>query len=224
MSKFTFKDKDRFINTMVYLIKSEIKRSVDKFSDGWFKWLAFRPHRVPNIMGLRLNGFVPDIKVTKYSSVFFKTEIDKIRESSLINDEECLKEVISDKITFTNIMEKLDSLKEISDRSRNTLEREIIDTRKRRLGWLSAHPQKVKTKSPPLAYACQSWSSPAVRDIFSPFRVICLSENIAEASSVVISYLFYVENPGVFEFRHPEDTHPLLIAAGRELVDLLNMK
>jgi hypothetical protein len=196
--------KDRMANAYCHLIRESVKIGIDTNYKFYRDNLISREKRfTPSMTMLGIKGYIPDVKIKKYKSLFLSSENENIRDSKLELGETRLQELHKEQLTVENLPRVLRKLREIrSTTDDDLLSVEIKKVRKERLLIASRLKDAHKTRSAfKLSTAVSnSLQDPKVRDAFNPFRLAFAEGNIETAPGQAITCITFNEDTGFYQY------------------------
>jgi hypothetical protein len=186
----------------------------------------------PTFTELKIRGLIPDVKIGRYKSLFFKGEWDIIRARSKILDYESkLNSILEKDLVPSTAMGIIESLKSLStELSTDKLFAQVRWFKKRRL--LRSGQKKAEKKKSQLPtvgrYIAERWTSQSpVKEEYNPFSLAVSSGLLRDAPSVYLSFLGYDERIEKYLYTPDKElvAHTelgLVTSLGSELAEFLN--
>jgi hypothetical protein len=195
--------KDRMANAYCHLIKAA-------FEDGWSlnasyfrtNFIKEQKRFTPSITMLSIKGYIPDVKVGRYKSLFLSTEIENIRDSVIEKAEAELQKLLKNAVTADNLSTFVKDMERIRKAVDNDLlSSEIKKVRRERLLIASQLKQAHKKGVFKLSTAVSNkLSDPKVRQGFNPFRLAFAEGTIETAPGQAITVITYDENSSFYRY------------------------
>jgi hypothetical protein len=203
------KEKELLANSYVHVLEKRIKMITNIWSDDVKKkWLSSRRSRIPTYEMLVHGGFVPDLKLSKFKTIFFTSEWAQLDEKGILSIEQECNLNKNKKITMDNLQSILDR----GSQMRAVLERDDLYKR------ASTVKQKRLTVAGTLSKGRRGlrdivragWISDKEREMFSPFFLACMGGEYS-----------YAEMIGKIQKVSPEKDYYMLEHAGSALPNIL---
>jgi hypothetical protein len=187
---------DRMANAYCHLLRHSIG-NMNPHRKKLFAASFISQHRrfTPTLQMLVMKGYVPDVKVKKYKSLFLLSEWNEISESAIYKAETEINEMLRKQLSHSTFLDTIKRIQEIqSDLELDRLSSEIKKVRKERLFVASSIKAKrgkrtsTKTLGECVADALEEKK---VREAFNPFRIHFargrLTTTPGEAINVIVS-------------------------------------
>jgi hypothetical protein len=200
--------KDRMANAFCHMIRSATLKGM-RVREEYYKSSFISKHKrfTPTLQMLSIKGYIPDVKISKYKSLFISSEWDSIFEGTLHNFEKEIGELMKKQLTPNNLLDVLRRLEEIR-RSIDKDEHSCVVKRIRRERLLIAARMKQNSKkkgSFKLSEAINAnLHDQKILDAFNPFRIPFANGDIETSPGQALTVLdlnddshlyYYVASP-----------------------------
>jgi hypothetical protein len=196
--------KDRMANAYCHLIKEAFDSGYETNGKYFLANLIRNQKRfVPSLTMLSIKGYIPDVKVSRYKSLFLSSEIENIRESTIEAVESELQTLLKTAITADDLPKFIKNLKVLRRRvDEDVLSVEIKKVRRERLLIASQLKDSRKAKGPFKLNTAVSnkLSDPKVRAAFNPFRLAFAEGVVETAPGQAIATISYDETSGFYRY------------------------
>jgi len=191
----TGKHSDRMANGWCHLIKSAFDVGYASNPTYFFKELILQEKRfTPSITMLSIKGYVPDVKVGRYMSLFISSEQAIIKDSAIAKAELELQKLFRTAVTAENLHGFVKSLRD----ARKIVEDDLLSTEIRRVRrerlLIAGRMKKEHRGKAPFSLnhsVANRLSDPKVRDAFNPFRLPFASKQIETAPGQAVTTIAY---------------------------------
>jgi len=223
---FTHKHRREEALSLVHLIRTTVKELPSDSQLG--KDIRSVPKMIPTVDMLRRLGKLPDLSIKEFNSMFYQSEWNIIKSSRLYKEEEALKKLLKEAISFDKVEGFLDTLTKMRESiAEDALSSVIVKVKKKRLMYASWWKSNQSRDLPmnPLREAHRHTDEENVKDTFFPFTILIADHTpLAEEGLTRIHYdaslksWYWDDHPGSNGV-DPSD----LNRAGHELISYLNV-
>jgi len=204
----TGENSDRMANGWCHLIKSAFEAGYARDANYFFEKLIKEEKRfTPSITMLSIKGYVPDVKVGRYMSLFLSSEQAIIKESAISKAEASMQLLFRTAVTADTLHGFIKNLRDyrkiIED---DLLSVEIRRVRKERLLIAGNMKKDHRGKAPfSLRHSVgNKLSDPRVREAFNPFRLAFASKQIETAPGQAITVIRYDDASDFYRYTSNE--------------------
>jgi hypothetical protein len=222
---FTHKNRREEALSLVHLIRKTVQKVSGSILE---KDIRSIPKLIPTADMLSRLGKLPDTGIKEFKSIFQESEWNIIKSSSLYTQEEKLKVLVKQSISFDQVGPFLDRLDEIRQEIRkDPLSSVIVSSKKKRLMFASWWKKNQTRDLPmnPLKEVHRHINEENVMDAFSPFTILVAGHiPLSEEGLTRVKFdtaqkvWYWDEHPGTKELDPKE-----LNTSGREFISYLNM-
>jgi len=197
-------NKERMANAFIHLLESAYyaSRSLEGQDGKWREFLKSHKDYIPTWPMLTMKGLIPDVKVRKFESLYLPVEWEVIKSSQIFKFEEEIRVMMTESLSYTNILGFIKRLEEIKLILRdNRHSNEIRAVRRDRLQQIARlrkdkpHPKKTVPQ-----LIKNSWADDRVREAWNVFRIPFAAEVIKTSSQICLAQVYFDETSEHFTY------------------------